>query len=120
MLEADLLWRDVNETIEQRRQSETPGQDSAWKSASQSKQILVSYLKCTPCVVFNSATYDINSIKPYLFTNLVQHEQGDIVEEEKPITPRPRVFVIEKDNVYESITTPTLKFRDVNFFSGPW
>ena len=70
-------------------------------------------------MVFNSATYDINSIKPYLFTNLVQHEQGDIVEEEKPITPRPHVFLIEKGNVYESITTPTLKFRDVKFFLVP-
>ena len=69
------------------------------------KSELTAYMKEMPVLGFNSGSYDVNLIKPYLFKFLKAQEDVK--------------FQVKRNNTYMCITTEHLRFMDIRNFLAP-
>ena len=80
-----------------------PEDGIASKSSDALRDVLDNYLMQLPVVGFNSGRYDINVIKPYLFSRLERDLQ----------------FVIKNRNEYKCVATEQLRFLDILQYLAP-
>ena len=100
-------------------------------SAVSLKAVLDSYLQELPVIGFNSANYDINVIKKFLFKKLCggaaaddddEREEGGELGEESDCRWVSRAgikFLVKQNNQFKCIATPTLKFLDICSYLAP-
>ena len=105
----------------------------ALDSAAQSKEtdfdveavrdVLIDYLRTLPVIGFNSSSYDLNVLKPYLARiildrkALIENEQDNVSIDKK--SKKLDYNVIKKGNNLMSLTMGNLKFLDVKHFVAP-
>ena len=95
-------YNDISLTDSSKSNHDSKIQSNFFKSVTNITKVLDRYISQIPVIGFNSGKYDLNLIKKYIMSYIVEnYTEQDI-------------HTIKKENSYLSISTPEVKFIDIS------